>query len=281
VQREPRDVLVTGATGTLGRHAVAALETAGMRVRVVSRQERSAEAPRGRQWISADLSTSALEPALQDVDVVLHLASAKGAGDADVRAAGRLLDAARQARVGHFVFISIIGCDRIPLPFYASKVRIEDAIRSSGVPWSVVRVAQFHSFVDRLVRAAATLPVPAPITIDLRFQPVDEREAAERLVAVALGPPLGNAPEIAGPEVLTLGEIAQTWLAVTGRPRTLLPVPLESLPDAPGPASEPWARPVLEGYRAALNTPRGPRTLGSVRFADWLRADQAARAQRR
>ena len=279
----PRNVLVTGATGTLGRHVLANLEEQrGARARVLSRRERPSNSPPSRQWFRADLSTGALDPPLQDVDALLHLASAKGSGDADVRAAGRLLDACRQARVGHFVFISIIGCDRIPLPFYASKLRIESAIRASGVPWSIVRVAQFHSFVDRLVRAAATLPIPAPIAADLRFQPVDEREVAERLVAIALGPPLGDAPEIAGPEVVTLGEIAQTWLTIVGRPGMLLPVSLDALGDHDGipPAAEPWARPVLEGYRAAFNTPHGPRALGTVRFADWLRAHETPPGQR-
>jgi uncharacterized protein YbjT (DUF2867 family) len=275
VQGDPRNVLVTGPTGTLGRHVVAEVEErGGATARILSRRERPPDAPGGREWVRADLSTDSLDVALQGIDAVLHLASAKGPGDADVRAAGRLLEAARQARVRHFVFISIIGCDRIPLPFYASKMRIESAIRASGVPWSIVRVAQFHSFVDRLVRAAATLPVPTPIAADLRFQPVDEREVAGRLAAIALGPPLGNAPAIAGPEVLTLGEIAQTWLTVMRRPGTLLPMSLGALGDAESasPQAEPWARAVLEGYRAAFNTPQGPCSLGTVRFADWLRA---------
>ena len=55
---------------------------------------------------------------------------------------------------------------------------------------------------------------------------------------------------------------------------TLLPVSVESLPDGKSsrPPAESWARPVLEGYRRAFNTPQGPRTLGTVRFADWLHA---------
>ncbi len=55
------------------------------------------------------------------------------------------------------------------------------------MPWSIVRVAQFHSFVERLVAAVGSLPIPAPIAADLRFQPVDEAEVAEHLVELALG----------------------------------------------------------------------------------------------
>jgi uncharacterized protein YbjT (DUF2867 family) len=273
MERSSVRVLVTGATGTLGRHVVGLLEQrAATSLRILSRRERPSEPPASRDWFRADLLDGALEPALRDVDVVLHLASAKGAGDADVLATRRLLAAAEVARVRHLVLISIIGCDAIPLPYYASKLQIEAAVRSCGVPWSVVRVAQFHSFVDRLVRTPATLPVPSAIVTDLRFQPVDEREVAGRLVEVALGPPAGDAPELAGPEVLTLGEIAATWFTVTGRPATLVPVTVDMLAfDAATPGPAPWTRAVLEGYRAALNTPHGRRTLGKIRYADWLR----------
>jgi uncharacterized protein YbjT (DUF2867 family) len=102
-------------------------------------------------------------------------------------------------------------------------------------------------------------------------------------IAVALAPPVGDAPEIAGPEVLSLGEIAETWLDVTHHPRTLVPVSLEAVvePARAHPAAEGWARSVLEAYRAAWNTPQGPRTLGKTRFADWLRARQSPADQKR
>ena len=269
-----RRVLVTGATGTLGRHVVAALEAVpGAGARVLSRRGRPAELPTHREWVAADLAADPLAGAVEGVDAVIHLASEKGAGDADATGTSRLLAAAERAAVRHLVVISIIGCDRIPLPFYASKVRLEELTRASRVPWSIVRVAQFHSFVERLVATTATLPVPAPIIADLRFQSVDEREVAERLVEIALGEPLGDAPEVAGPEVLTLGEIAATWLAESGRAGSLVPIPLEAIPSASAgmPPSAPWVHAVLEGYRSAANTPRGERTLGRVRFVDWLR----------
>ncbi|ACG74538.1 NmrA family protein [Anaeromyxobacter sp. K] len=272
-------LLVTGATGTLGRHVVARLRARpGVTARILSRSERSPDAPAGCEWVRGNLLEDDLGPALLGVDAVLHLASAKGAGDPDVRAVGRLLAAAEAARVRHLTLISIVGCDAIPLPFYASKQRIEAAVRGGRVPWSIVRVAQFHSFVDRMVRSAATLPLPTPIVADLRFQPVDEREVADHLLEVVLGPPLGDAPELAGPEVLTLGDLAATWLAVTGRPASLVPVSVDALGFDGGvaPAPAPWTRPTLEGYRAAFNTPRGPRSLGKIRFADWLRERESA-----
>lgn len=276
---DARRVLVTGATGTLGRHVVETLDaTPDVVAKVLSRRGPGADEPADREWVMADLSTSPLEAAVEGVDSVIHLASEKGAGGADVTGAQRLLAAAEAAGVRHVVVISIIGCDTIPLPFYASKMRIEALVRGSRAPWTIVRVAQFHSFVERLVATPAMLPIPAPIIADLRFQPVDEGEAAERLVEVALGEPLGDAPEVAGPEVLTLQEIAATWLAGSGRPTTLLPIPLDAIRlDPPGaPRAAGWVPGVLEGYRSAANTPHGERTLGRVRFVDWLRRRREA-----
>jgi uncharacterized protein YbjT (DUF2867 family) len=273
---EDQRVLVTGGTGTLGRHVAAVLDERGLVPRIVSRRSRPPLAPPGREWAQADLEGGDLRAAVEGCGRVIHLASGKGSGETDVVATARLLDAAADVGIDHVVVISIIGCDRIPLPFYASKVRIEALVRSSTVPWSIVRVAQFDSFVERLVATPATLPIPAPIVADLRFQPVDEHEAAERLVDVALGPPLGDAPPMAGPEVLTLAEIAATWLAETGHAARLIPVPLDVLlaGSIGGPAPAAWVRGVLEGYRAGENTVHGEATIGRVRFVDWVRARQ-------
>jgi len=263
-------VLLTGGTGVLGREVVAlAAERGDLPLRVLCRRARPAELPAHSDWAQLDLLKDALEPALQGVRAVIHLASSKNSSDQDELACRRLLAAAQASGVAHFVVISIIGCERIPLPFYATKLAIEAAVRENRVPWSIVRVAQFHSFVERLVVAAASLPIPTPIIHDLRFQPVDEREVAERLLEIALGEPLADAPEIAGPELLSLGEIASTWLAITGRTDTLVPVSVATLFDSDATRGA-WTRPVLEGYRAAWNTPHGARTLGRVRFAEWL-----------
>jgi len=269
-----RRILVTGATGTLGREVVAGLDArGGIVVRHVSRRPQPDRLPESHEWRTADLESSGLSAVVDGCDALIHLASGKGDGQADVVATRRLLETAADVGVRHAVVISIIGCDLIPLPFYASKMAIEAEVRSSAAPWSIVRVAQFHSFVERLVSGTGLLPIPSPIVADLRFQSVDEREAADALIDVALGAPLGDAPEVAGPRVQTLGEIADQWLTVTGRPASLIPITLDELmaSRADQPAPVPWAFDVLAGYRAADNTPRGDRILGSVDFADWLR----------
>jgi uncharacterized protein YbjT (DUF2867 family) len=263
-------VLVTGGTGKVGQHAARAIEQRGLVARVLSRRQRPLEAPAARHWVQADLLRDDLSAAVEGVDAVIHLASEKSASDKDVTATRRLLAAAKSASIRHFVVISIIGCDRIPLPFYRTKVEIESAVREGSVPWSIARAAQFHSFVERLIAAAAISPIPTPFVGDLRFQAVDEREVAEFLLDIALGAPAGDAPEIAGPEVIELAEAARLWLAANRSSATLLPVQMEALFER-APSAPPWARPVLEGYRDGLNTARGARTLGRVTFAEWLK----------
>jgi len=279
-----RRVLITGGTGNLGRRVVTTLDSNRAVVpRILSRRERPSREPSHHEWAKADLTCSELGAVVRGVDVVLHLASEKRQGDADVFATERLLRAARAANVPHIVVISIVGCDRIPLPFYMSKRAIEMAVRASGVPWTVIRVTQFHSFVERLVSAAVTLPIPTPIFADLRFQPVDEEEVAEHLVEIALGPPGGDSPDLGGPEVLTLAEIAATWLTVRHRPATLLPVTVDAVKIEPQgvPQVEPWVMGVLEGYRDGLNLLRGTATRTRVTFADWLRRGDAEQAVHR
>ena len=268
-------VLLTGGTGALGTELVSVVNERGIvPLRVLSRRTPPVHVPPHQEWMQLDLLKDPLEPAVQGVRAIIHLASSKTSTDRDETACRRLLAAAEAAFVLHFVHISIIGCDRIPHPFYATKMATEAAVRASRVPWSIVRVSQFHSFVARLVESAATSPLPTPIVHDLRFQPVDEREVAERLLDMALSESVGDAPEMAGPELLTLGEIASAWLGVTSRANTLVPVSLATLFE-PGAMSS--QRAVLEGYRAAWNTPQGARTLGRVPFVEWLeRRRQAA-----
>lgn len=93
-------ILVTGGTGTLGRAVVPAL--IGQDVQIMSR----------RGHVVADLSTGeGVAEAVAGVDVVVHLATGNRRGR-DVPAARRLIDAARQAGVGHLVYVSIVGIAR-------------------------------------------------------------------------------------------------------------------------------------------------------------------------
>ncbi|MGW2560775.1 SDR family oxidoreductase [Streptomyces sp. NPDC001514] len=206
-------MLVTGGTGTLGRHVVARLGELGHDVRVLSRH--SAAYP-------VDLRDGAgLDAAVAGVDVVVHCASTRTGGDE--QAATNLVAAAKRAGVGHLVLISIVGVDRVPLGYYATKLRVEKIIEGSGIGWTVLRTTQFHDLVFTILHSAAKLPL-MPVASGVRIQPVETAEVAARLAELAAGTPAGRVADMGGPEVRTLSELARLYLRATGRRRVLVPL---------------------------------------------------------
>jgi len=137
--RAVASVLVTGGTGTLGRLVVACLALQHYRVRIMSRQEPALQtgAPPRAGWARADLeSVEGLEQALSGVDVIVHAASnpLDVSGNVDVSGTERLLSFARDARVAHIVYISIVGIDRASAPYLPAQAGCRAASRAVGRP---------------------------------------------------------------------------------------------------------------------------------------------------
>ncbi|MGW4891221.1 SDR family oxidoreductase [Kitasatospora sp. NPDC004240] len=212
-------ILVTGGTGTLGRHVVPLLTEAGHHVRVLSRHPH--EAADGVAYVAGDLVRGeGVDAAVAGADIVLHLA---GGPKGDDVATAHLVRAAQRARVRHLVHISVIGVDRVPLAWFRMKLAAEEAVTGSGLPWTVLRAAQFHDLALTVVDKMTKLPVvPAPG--GLRWQPVDARDVAARLVELTLDEPAGLVPDLAGPAVYDLGDLARSYLRARGKRRPLLPV---------------------------------------------------------
>ncbi|MFE6285447.1 SDR family oxidoreductase [Streptomyces sp. NPDC057877] len=210
-------ILVTGGTGTLGRHVTERLRAEGHEVRVLSRSA---------QPYAVDLSEGGggLDAAVEGVDTVVHCASSPGRGD-DERAAAHLITAARRAGAGHLVYISIVGVDRVPFGYYKSKLATEKVIEESGLGWTVLRATQFHDLLARVFGALAKSPV-LPMPAGISDQPVDVTEVAARLAELATSAPAGRVDDMGGPEVRTLDSLARSYLRATARRRPLLPVPL-------------------------------------------------------
>ena len=223
------NVLVTGGTGTLGRHVVKLLRQSGHRARILSRQ------PRGHvDAVHGDLRTGeGVAKALAGMEVVVHAASATRAPlrgrSTDVGGTRRMLELARAADISHVVFVSIVGIDGVGYPYYRTKVAAERVIKEGGVPWSMLRATQFHEFMEILLRGFSRMPGITAIPLRWQFQPVDSSEVARRVVDVARGEPAGMLADFGGPEVRTLESIAQSWLAARNEHRRLvnMPVPFQ------------------------------------------------------
>lgn len=209
-------ILVTGGTGTLGRIVADELRAGGHDVRVLSRHA---------QPYAVDLREGGpgLDAALAGVETVVHCASSPRGGDE--KAAAHLIEAARRASVGHLLYISIVGVDRVPFGYYRSKLAVERQIEESGLGWTVLRATQFHDLVVTVLRGLAKSPVLV-LPAGVADQPVEVTEVAGRLAELALAAPAGRVPDMGGPEVRSFDSLARSYLRATGRRRSIVRLPL-------------------------------------------------------
>lgn len=219
-------IVVTGASGTLGRVVLPQFLAAGHDVRGLSRLPRTQ--PRQVTWVLGDLSTGeGLAQAVCEADTVIHLASApyrRGyTRQVDVEGTHRLVKAASAAGVQHLLYVSIVGVDQIPWGYFRTKVEAERIVRSGGLGWTILRAAQFFDFIDTALRAAGRLPV-IPYDPGIRAQPVHPADVARRMLQLVESGPTESTHEFGGPEVLTMRDAVREWLDVTGKNRALVPV---------------------------------------------------------
>ncbi|PRZ41173.1 uncharacterized protein YbjT (DUF2867 family) [Antricoccus suffuscus] len=221
-------LLVTGATGTLGTPIVTRLLDLGHEVRAASRSAPHNTAGIGGKFpYRIDFATATpteVEAAVDGMDTVIHCATS-GRSKRDVEMT-RALVAAATAKAAHFVYISIVGIDDIPLGYYKGKAAAERVIARSDVSWSILRTTQFHNLVASMCAGIARIPAIAPIPKGVSFQPIAVGEVADRLVEIATGPAIGRATDMGGPEVGRLHEFFGAWAAHNGVRRRAVSVPL-------------------------------------------------------
>lgn len=248
-------VAVVGGTGVLGKPLVAELAKRGGEVLALSRKPGPA-LPEGVAHRRVDLTTGdGLAEALAGVEVVVDASNSnpRNAGPVLVEGTERLLRAGADAGVRHHIGVSIVGCDKVPMAYYKVKVEQEEAIAAGEVPWSILRATQFHSLLGWAFEQAGRLRLRP--TGKAPLQPVDAAVAAARLAEAVHAEPVGRLPEVAGPQVLTMSELAAAWRRVRGQ--RALPVRI--------PAVGRILRPVREG--ALCNTGAAA---GGPTFEQWL-----------
>jgi uncharacterized protein YbjT (DUF2867 family) len=223
-----RAILVTGGTGTLGRPVVQRLRDAGAHVTVLSRHP--GQASEGISYAVGDLSTGeGVEAASRGAEVIVHCA---GSSKGDEQKTRTLINAAKDAR--HIVLISVVGADRVPqasaidrtlFGYFAMKLATERVVEQSGIGWTTLRATQFYDLILIITKWLAKLPV-VPSPAGMHFQPVDVTEVALRMAGLALGEPSGLVPDMAGPKIYTLAELANGYLSAVGKRRRMVSLPV-------------------------------------------------------
>lgn len=233
-------ILVTGATGFIGRALIRQLSAAEYPVRVLIRPSR--RTPRLPVGVPMEVAVSSLadvrglRAVLSDVDVIFHLASAESQGSranlfaTDIEGTRNLAMAAADAGVRRFVYVSHLGANRASaFPAFKAKGIAEEHIRRSGVPFTIVRSGVVYGPEDHFTTVLANLLRSAPGIFPLpgNGQTLLQPLWVEDLVACLLWsldhPDAENRTfEIGGSEYLSVREILETIMSVIHTPRYLL-----------------------------------------------------------
>ena len=235
-------ILVTGATGFVGRNLVQRLVKDGYRVRCLVAPDQMGDLPWGDEVEVVQghvLDDEALFRAVTGVHVIFHLANAQWWGRprdlerVELVGTRNLVAAARAARVGRVITLSHIGAaPSSAYPLMQIKGMVEEAIRDSGLAFTIIRsgivFGEEDSFVNHIAltlranpifflmpgRGEVTLhPIYIDDLIDALIRSLEKVELVDTLV------------EIGGPEFITLEDLIRTVMRVTNMPRLIIPVP--------------------------------------------------------
>jgi uncharacterized protein YbjT (DUF2867 family) len=264
-------VLVFGATGSHGGAVAHALLGEGVPVHALVRDPSSdrarALAEAGAELVAGDLlDAGSLTGPLSAVAAAYAVTTPfEGGADEEVRQGEAIVAAAKEAALPWLVLGSVAAAARAPVPHFRSKARIEDLLRDSGVPWSVVAPSYFYENVlashDAL--AAGELPIALPANTPLHQVALANLGA---VVAAVLGrreEHLGERVEVAG-DAPTPAEMAEALRV------EYVEVPLERVRERSPDLAAMYGFLADEGYGIDVEAVRARYPeVPWISFADW------------
>lgn len=240
-------ILVTGATGFIGRSAMAWLD----------REGKEAKPHHGRINNPLDLREQ-----LAGVDTVIHLAGAESRGrnrllhHVDIEGTERLIEECHRAEVQRLILASRIGADHDSLhPLLQTKGEVEQLVKQSGIAFTILRASPLFGHGDLFTEIIVSLAIwtwpfvwlPGGGTIAM--QPLWVEDYARCLVASLDRPDLVNKTiELAGEEQLRYQNLVHQLLIAAKKPRVQLTIPLILLHPVSSMLFSWWWRPPITRY---------------------------------
>jgi uncharacterized protein YbjT (DUF2867 family) len=242
-------LVIIGGTGLIGSKLVSGLRERGY-------DAVAASPDTGVNTLTGD----GLAEVLQGASVVVDVSNSPSFEDAAVMeffttSTRNLLKAAGAAGVTHYVALSVVGTERLSESgYFRAKTAQEQLIKESSIPYSIVHATQFFEFVKNIAAAATdgqTVRL-APVLV----QPMAADDVAKAVGRIAVGEPVNDIVEVAGPEQFRLDELIREGLTARQDPREVV--------------ADPESRYFGAMLSERMLVPAAGARLGEIRFQDWL-----------
>ena len=216
-------VLVTGGNGILGRELVKLLEERTVPFLIASRTNPDSVG----NWMHIDLATGeGLKEVTKNRKTIFHLASATGNYNSkvDIDGTRKLLQSAAENKVSHFIYISIVGIDKVPMKYYKYKLQAEKEIINSGIPYTILRATQFHELIDMMLNRFLKNRISF-FPRNIKIQPIETKIVAWRLVVLGESVPENRIINLGGKDVMDFGHAARLWLSAQNKRKVMIGIP--------------------------------------------------------
>ena len=223
-------ILVTGASGTVGRPVLQEVLKTGKPVKAMYRSAEDAQsAPAGVATVVADFADRAsLAKALHGIDALYLVCSPI---PQLVELEGNVIDACKQAGVAYVLLNSALGAGDYPKSFPSWHRKVEDKLQASGLGYTVLRP---NTFMQNIVTYSASsiraLGAFYSAMGDARISFIDVRDIAAAVAKILAEPARhkGKIYELNGPQALNYTEVAELISKFAGRPARFVDIPEEA-----------------------------------------------------